>query len=73
MAAWNHDGYFACHGQQMFDVILATNTTKYCISIDDDEDFHIGKVIMSIKSKPPERMAKIPRVDVSNLSFPTCL
>ncbi len=52
-AAWNHEGYFTPCGQQMFDKIASANTNEYRVSIENDEDFHIGKVKMSINSKSP--------------------
>ncbi len=44
-AAWNHDGYFLPHGQQMFDEITGANSTEYCVSIEDNEYFHVGKTL----------------------------
>jgi hypothetical protein len=46
---------------------------SYCGSIEDDKDFHIGKVKMPINSKLPKRMMKIPKVNLNNLSIGTCL
>ena len=56
----------------MFDEIASANTNKYRVSIKNDEDFHIGKVKMSINSKSPERTVKIQKVNVNNQYFRTC-
>ena len=71
-AAWTHDGYFTPRGQKMFDEIAATSTADYRVSIENDEDFHIGKVKLPINNKSPERTVKIPKVNVNNLLFGTC-
>ena len=71
-AAWTHDGYFTPRGQKMFDEIAATSTADYRVSIENNEDFHIGKVKLPINNKSPERTVKIPKVNVNNLLFGTC-
>ncbi len=35
-------------------------TTDYRVSIENDTDFHIGKVKLPINNKSPERTVKIP-------------
>ncbi len=72
MAAWSHDGYFTPRGQQMFDEIVLTSTTDYWVCIENDADFHIGKVKLPIKNTSPERTVKIPKININNLSFGTC-
>ena len=54
-AAWNHDGYFTPRGQQFLDELAGSNTNEYHVSIEDDVDFHIAKVNMSINNKSLER------------------
>ena len=56
----------------MFDGIASTTTTDYRVSIENDADFHIGKVKLPINNKLPERTVKIPKINVNNLSFGTC-
>ena len=71
-AAWNRDGYFLPHGQQMFDEIAAANTMEYRVSIKDNDDFYIEKVKISIYSKAPVRAVKIPKENINNLIFGMC-
>jgi hypothetical protein len=71
-AAWNHDGYFTPRGQQFLVELAGANTNEYRVSIEDDFNFHIAKVKMSINNKSPERTVKIAKDSINNLSFGTC-
>ena len=73
-AAWSHDGYFTPRGQQFLDELAGSNTNEYHVSIEDNVEFHIGKVKMSINNKKsPERTVKIAKDQINNLTFGTCL
>jgi hypothetical protein len=66
VAAWSHDGYFTPRGQQFLSSLVGSNTNVYRVSIEDDIDFHVGTVKMSINNKSPERIVKIAKDRINN-------